>query len=401
MTEYYQVPILELLTIPNAEKRWVLIKKALAADANQQDTKAIEFAYRKLETAEQRLIRINEESTEFINVPIDLEPADDADRYSDGPKLLAFAKKHGVRHYVRSVADFAKEYAEAVDEGADDEVEVVQGKGTTETTSQVADEPATGEHVTTERAVEKRPSPEKVDEMPVFAATDTVSTEDTVAKKDETMSALNDDLAEKLTENDKALKPEAQMTEERTFTVDLDAVLKVQDPRARWIMLKKLVAFVRKRKHVRSLSSADLGNEDNAVAVLREHGTDFVIPVDAEPKDKSDDGSSPVSLRDFSIYGWTESPSAAAAPSSKLNSGQKKAAAKPVPESGNVSEVLDEKVTSITVKLDRLLDENVADIRKDALKIDAVESREAVIEVIARRLELEAANIRLWMQIRS
>ena len=426
MTEdYYEIPILKLLTIPNDATRWVIIKKALAADVKKTDTKAVEFAYRDLVGAERHLIRLSEETSEFINVPVDLEPADDADKYSGGPKLLAFAKKHGVRKapVVISVAtddesevDDVEKLAEtdeassiqneAVAIGApeDDDVPVPEEKTAAEVTTDTEEKTDDEEQASLNDAVLRMYA--ELDFGPEGAPAEEIDR----PEQEDLPVASSMDQGVSAESHPDGVEEVNEPIEVETFHVDLEAVLAHPDEKARWILLKKLVAFVRNRKHVRSLSAEDLGDEANATSVLRSFGTGFDIPVGGEPKDKSDETRHATSLQEFAAgaVALAGSRSDEARPEASSSTADKDlgvdgmvdasdapSSEDQYPAEGDEAGLAPMSSDIVLARFDIHLDDGVNEALEELSGMGDEGVLLAAAEVLARRLELEASNLRL------
>lgn len=406
MTEdYYEIPILDLLTIPNDATRWTIIKKALAADIKKTDTKAVEFAYRDLAGAERHLMRLSEETSEFINVPVDLEPTDEADKYSGGPKLLAFAKKHGVRK--APVVIPAREEAEPkAEEPAGIETTVIA-----ESAGSIDDRQKEAADGVAEPAVADVPAIAVEDDSNDFDPRDSSPEElDRPVQEDLRAEEPSED-QDAAEERSDEVETVSERAEVETFHVDLDAVLAYPDEKARWILLKKLVAFVRNRKYVRSLSAEDLGDEANATALLRSFGSGFDIPAGGEPKDKSDESRHAISLEAFATGGIRmpdpraeelsshDRPEVAMAVVDVQDEVEKDLAegtaeAEPL-DDGNEVVFASASSDVILARFDIHLDDGVNEAMDELAAMGDEDVLVAAAEVLARRLELEASNLRL------
>lgn len=369
ISDYYQVRIEDLLSIPHSGTRWILIKKALAADARSPTTKPIEFAYRDLEGAERHLIKIADDSSEFLYLPTDLEPEDEADKQTGSPLLLTFAKKahkgpkverkrQEVVEEIESemevieqpaaspmpVPDAAEdegdsatepareaaavddarddpqdgpilvEASEAIVDVAEDRAEVSRSRGTASILEALASldyepEVVSADEVDAQILQDLQTSTnvddgrdEMVAEETILLAQDGAAPDDVAETEEEPVVELITDMAvreasEPISDDsrlDEATVAETEVTAQKddpaagTFRATLDGILAVEQKRARWILLKKMVAAVVGRRHVRSLGPDQLGTEENAIAILRAAGGWVDIPLGGEPGDHSD-----------------------------------------------------------------------------------------------------------------
>ena len=124
----YTIKIEDLLEVEDERKRWILVKKALAANVGQESTRAVEFGYISLDYATDHLRRMMEDQSETMTLPAGLEPFDPSDDEPDPALLIPFAREKSVRPGVR-VPSRRKTGRVLETVAAADDVEEVQDEG--------------------------------------------------------------------------------------------------------------------------------------------------------------------------------------------------------------------------------------------------------------------------------